>query len=99
MIYQVLQYYEDVVDRRELTYRVSIVGDRNRHGEVICVGAESLLYTLYEAKNMDNNFKVQFPECPVDSGVMEAVKRAFNNGWFQLVPAQPLVTSDLHISQ
>ena len=93
MIYQVLQYYEEVVDRRELTYKVSIVGNRQRHGEVVCVGEESLLYTLYEAKKMDKDFNVEFPQCPVDSGVMEAVKRAYNNGWFQLLPPQEPIIS------
>ena len=96
MIYEISQYYEEVVDRRELTYKVSIRGQRQSHGEVICTSSESLLSCLYEAKKMDKGFIPEWTKIPVDSMAMEAAKKAFENGWFQLTsPSAPVLVTSL----
>ena len=101
MIYEIRQYQEVVVDRVELAYEIKAKGKTAEYPPIICTTAESLLAALYDCNKYDKEAITKFPEVPADWSVMEAVKKAYVNGWFELYPLKPpsLITtpSDIFI--
>ena len=89
MIYKIKQYQEVVVDRIELAYEIKIKGKTAEYPSIICTTAESLLAALYDCHKYDKEAVIEFPEVPSDWSVMEAVKKAYANGWFELYPLKP----------